>query len=98
MAHISKVLCVGTPPDLRHSRQLVLENAGYETVSLDAAEAIKALPGSSFDVLVISMTVPEEQRKLLHRAVPKETRIIQLTYFTPPQELLEQVSSKSKPA
>ena len=88
MADIHTILCVGTPADLRHSRQLVLQSAGYETSSMDAVEATNALLTTTFDVVVISMTVSEHERNLIRQAIPEQTRIVQLSYFTSPQELL----------
>ena len=97
MADIHTILCVGTPPDLRHSRQLVLQSAGYETSSMDAAAATNTLLTTTFDVVVISMTVSEHERNLLRQAVPEQTRIIQLSHFMPPQELLTLISFDSSP-
>ena len=91
MADFLTVLCVGTPPDLRASRQQVLQSAGYDVSSIDAVEAIDTLLTKAFDVVVISMTVSERGRNLIRKAVPERTRIVQLSYFTSPEELLEMV-------
>jgi CheY-like chemotaxis protein len=88
MAEIHTILCVGTPPDLRRSRELVLQSAGYETSSMDPGEATNALLTTTFDVVVISVTVSEHERNLVRQTVPEQTRIVQLSHFTAPQELL----------
>jgi len=45
-------------------------------------------PTTTFDVVVISVTVSEHERNLVRQAVPQQARIIQLGDFTPPLELL----------
>ena len=96
MADIHTILCVGTPPDLKHSRQLLLQSAGYETSSMDAEEATNRLRTKAFDVLVISVTVSEHERTLLRQAVPEQTRIVQLSHFTPPEELLALIEQQTR--
>ena len=91
MAYIRTILCVGTPPDLRDSRQLVLRSAGYDASSMDAAKAIEVLHTKTFDIVVISVSVSEEERTHLRQVVPERTRILQLGDFTPPQKLLEMI-------
>ena len=85
MTESLRVIFVGTPPDVRESRQLVLQNVGYDTTSLSTVEALEALLADQFDVMVISAFVPEDERHLLQKAGLEYTRIVQLDEFTPPQ-------------
>ncbi len=88
-----KVICVGTPSDVRESRKLVLQHAGYDTTLMSPVEAIKALLARQFDIMVISASVPEDERVLLHKAASDQTHIVQLNDFTRPQDLLALIGS-----
>ena len=83
-----KVLCVGTPIELRDSRKLVLESVGYSVTLVEAVEPIDVLLSETFDLLLLSVTLSEPQRAALREAAPEHTRIIQLEAFTEPQQLL----------
>ena len=88
MSHALKVICVGTPSELLHSRQLVLQSAGYGTTCVTVSEAFNLLLTGVFDFMIISKTVIEDDRLALRQAAGEAMRIIQLATFTNPGELL----------
>ena len=82
------VLCVGTDAYLLESRRLLLQSAGFDTTCALPREAPEILFKSTFDILIISVNVNEEDRVAIATSVSKRTRVIQLTGFTAPGELL----------
>jgi DNA-binding response OmpR family regulator len=88
-----RIICVGTPPELLESRKLVLKSAGYDAVCSSTEEATSLLLTSVFDAMILSVSLSEEERTSLRQAVSDRTRIIQLTGFTAPAELLALVRS-----
>ena len=93
MPETLKVICVGTPPELLNSRELVLQSAGYKATLVDAKEAHSLLHIGVFDVMILSVTVSEEERTALRQAASERTRIVQLNSFTSPHELLTRIRS-----
>jgi DNA-binding response OmpR family regulator len=95
MPNLLSILCVGTTPELLKSRQLVLESAGYSaTCATTQEEACSFLHNGDFDILILSVNVAGGERAALRQAVSDRTRVIQLTEFTAPQDLLDLIRSK----
>lgn len=88
MCETLKVICIGTPPELLHSRRLVLKSAGYDTTCVTASEAPPLLLTGVFDFMIISVTVIKNDRVALRQAAGERVRIVQLAAFTDPGELL----------
>jgi len=97
MTDIHTVLCVGTPPELRDSRLLVLQSAGYDAQLVDAAGALDLLQGKAFDILLLSVTLSEAERMALSQAAAQVTRVIQLEAFTAPQDLVKLLAAQRRP-
>ena len=91
MPETLKVICVGTPPELLKSRELVLQSAGYEATFVDAKEAHSLLHTGVFNVMILSVTTSEEERAALRQITSERTRIVQLDVFTSPHELLTRI-------
>ena len=88
MSDIVEILCIGSDPHLLESRCLVLQSAGHKTTSLATSEALHALPTKTFDILIISASVSEEDRAALAEVATGTAQIIQLKGFISPNELL----------
>jgi DNA-binding response OmpR family regulator len=63
---MARILLASGEESLRRTRQLILEQAGYEVVSaLGVAAALRQCADSTFDLLVIGHSIPDEHKRTL---------------------------------
>lgn len=83
-----RVLCVGDDSALLQCRCMVLEYNGYKADKAAPQDARRAIDTGDYDVVLLSMTLGDSERKLLTQDVPKSSQIVQIDSWTGPYDLL----------
>jgi hypothetical protein len=87
-----RILCIGNDVDLLTSRCAVLATDGHEAELADPLEATPALHTTRFDLVILCTTLHPQQEQQFRNEVPAGTRILALTGFIRPAELLSAVA------
>jgi DNA-binding response OmpR family regulator len=63
---MARILLASGEEKLRQTRQLILEQAGYEVVStLGVAAAMQECTAANFDLFIIGHSIPDEHKRTL---------------------------------
>jgi DNA-binding response OmpR family regulator len=88
------ILCIGKDPGLLRSRCAVLAHGGYDAQAVMFAEAESLLRTGSFDLLILSAILNDEERRQIMAQVGDPTRILILKKLIFASELLAEVERR----
>jgi hypothetical protein len=90
----ARILCIGKDPGLLRSRCAVLAHGGYNAQAVMFAEAESRLRTDSFDLIILSAILNDEERQQIIAQVGDPTRILILKKLIFASELLAEVERR----
>jgi DNA-binding response OmpR family regulator len=91
MSGPARILCIGKDSGILRSRCAILKDAGYQAQAVFVAAADNLLQQESFDLLILSVILSEEEREHIATIVAGATPILQVTKTILAFELLAEV-------
>ena len=90
----ARIVCIGKDPGLLRSRCAVLAHGGYDAQAVMFAEAENRLRTGSFDLIILSAILNDEERRQIIAQVGDPTRILILKKLIFASELLAEVERR----
>ena len=90
----ARILCIGKDPGLLRSRCAVLAHGGYDAQAAMFADAERLLRTSSFDLIILSAILNDEERLQITALVGDPMRILILKKLIFASELLSEVEQR----
>jgi DNA-binding response OmpR family regulator len=90
----ARILCIGKDPGLLRSRCAVLTHGGYDAQAVMFADAERLLRTSSFDLIILSAILNDEERLQIIALVGDPIRILILKKLIFASELLAEVERR----
>jgi DNA-binding response OmpR family regulator len=87
-----RVLTAGTDVGLLTTRQALLTSRGYDSVIATPADVDEKLRSGGFDLVILSVTLSEEEKRHILAELPAGTRPLVLETLVWPDELLRMVA------
>jgi hypothetical protein len=87
-----RVLSVGTDVDLLTTRQALLASRGYDSLIAMPKDVDEKLHAISFDLVILSATLGQEEKRQIQAKLPSGTRPLVLETLVWPDELLRMVA------
>ena len=87
-----RILCVGTDLGLLKTRQAVLDACGYDSAIATPETFDEKLRFGSFDLVILSMMLSEQQKRDIQAKLPAGARPLVLETMVRPDELLSMVA------
>jgi hypothetical protein len=91
MSRPARILCIGKDSGILRSRCAILKDAGYQAEAVFFAAADNLLQRESFDLLVLSVILTEQEREHIATIAAGATPILQVTKTILAFELLAEV-------
>jgi len=82
-----RVLTIGPDVELLTTRQALLASRGYDSVIATPEDFEEALRSGSFDLVILSATLTQEERYHIQARLPANTRCLVLEALVWPGEL-----------
>jgi DNA-binding response OmpR family regulator len=89
---MQRVLSVGIDPGLLKSRQALLASGGYDSVIATSEDVDEKLRSGTFDLVILSVMLSEEEKRLVQAKLHAGTRLLVLETFVWPNDLLRMVA------
>lgn len=90
----ARILCIGKDPGLLRSRCAVLAHGGYDAQAVMFADADRLLREGSFDLVILSAILNDEERRQISAHVGDPARILILKKLIFASELLAEVERR----
>jgi hypothetical protein len=90
----ARILCIGKDPGLLRSRCAVLAHGGYDAQAVMFADAERLLREGSFDLVILSAILNDEERRQIGAQVGDPARIMILKKLIFASELLAEVERR----
>ena len=90
----ARILCIGKDPGLLRSRCAVLAHGGYDAQAVMFVDAESLLRTSSFDLIILSAILNDEERLQITALVGDPMRILILKKLIFASELLAEVERR----
>jgi hypothetical protein len=90
----ARILCIGKDHGLLRSRCAVLAHGGYDAQAVMFADAERLLREGSFDLIILSAILNEEERHKISAQVGDPTRVLILKKLIFASELLAEVERR----
>jgi DNA-binding response OmpR family regulator len=87
-----RVLCVGLDADFLKTRQALLSASGYDSATARPPDVDEKLLSGSFDLVILSVMLSEEEKHHIQSQIPAGTRVLVLRTLVWPKELLTLVA------
>ncbi len=87
-----RILSVGTDLGLLKTRRAVLDSCGYDSATATPEDFEEKLRFSSFDLVILSMMLSDQQKRDIQAKLPTGTRSLVLETMVRPDELLSMVA------
>jgi DNA-binding response OmpR family regulator len=87
-----RVLSVGIDPGLLKTRQALLASRGYDSVIATPEEVDQKLHSGTFDLVILSAMLSEEDKRQIQAKLPAGARRLMLERLVLPDELLRMVA------
>jgi DNA-binding response OmpR family regulator len=87
-----RVLSVGIDEGLLKSRQALLASRGYDSQIATPEDVNEKLRSGTFDLVILSVMLSEEDKRLIQAKLPAATRPLVLETLVWPEELLRMVA------
>jgi DNA-binding response OmpR family regulator len=87
-----RVLIVGTDVDLLMIRQVLLTSWGYDSQIATPEDVDEKLQSGRFDLVILSVTLSQEEKRRIQAEVPNDTRALVLKTLVWPDELRRMVA------
>jgi DNA-binding response OmpR family regulator len=92
-----RVLTVGIDMGLLSTRQALLASRGYDPVIATPNDVDEKLNSGTFDLVVLSVMLSQEDKRLIQAKLPAGTRVLALQTLAWPRELLQMVAETLAP-
>jgi DNA-binding response OmpR family regulator len=92
-----RVLTVGIDTGLLSTRQALLTSRGYDSVIATPNEVDEKLHSGTFDLVILSVMLSPEDKRLIQAKLPAGTRVLVLQTLVWPKELLRLVAEVLAP-
>jgi DNA-binding response OmpR family regulator len=89
---MKSVLSVGIDPGLLKTRQALLASRGYDSVIATPEEVDEKLHSGTFDLVILSVMLSQQDKRLIQAKLPASTRLLVLETLVWPNELLRLVA------
>jgi hypothetical protein len=87
-----RILSVGTDVRLLETRHALLASRGYDPVTATPEDVDEKLHAGSFDLVILSVMLSEEEQGRIQNKLPPGTRLLTLQTLVWPGELLRMVA------